>query len=102
MDEKDYVVHSAYMRTIESGFSVVRPTYHGITFAADHNGKILNQMDSDEPTDGGIMYVDPLTQGVNTLYAYIGDIFGWVCVIGLIRLIPLSIVLRIKLKKKEV
>jgi hypothetical protein len=40
MAEKDLVVHSAYMRTIEGGFSVVRPTYHGITFAADYNGNI--------------------------------------------------------------
>ena len=99
MNEKDLVVHSAYMRTIESGFSVVRPTYHGITFAADFNGKILDQMDSDE-TEEGIMYVDLPTQGVNTLYAQIGDIFGWICVFGLVGLIPLNIVLRIKQKKK--
>lgn len=99
MAEKDLVVHSAYMRTIESGFSVLRPTYHGITFAADYNGKIFNQMDSDEPTNGGIMYVDLPTQGVDTLYAQIGDIFGWICVCGLLGLIPFNIVLRIKQNK---
>ncbi|UCE51806.1 MAG: carbon-nitrogen hydrolase family protein [Desulfobacterales bacterium] len=101
MAEKDLVVHSAYMRTIESGFSVVRPTYHGITFAADYNGKILDQMDSDEPINGGIMYADLPTQGINTLYTQIEDILGWICVVGLLGLIPLSIVLRIKQKKEK-
>jgi apolipoprotein N-acyltransferase len=101
MAEKDLVVHSVYMRTIESGFSVVRPTYHGITFAADYNGDILDQMDSDE-TDDGILYADIPTQGVNTLYTHIGDVLGWLCVVGLLGLIPISVVLRIKQKKEMV
>jgi apolipoprotein N-acyltransferase len=101
MAEKDLVVHSAYMRTIEGGFSVVRPTYHGITFVADYNGNILDQMDSDE-TDDGILYADLPTQGVNTLYTAIGDVLGWVCVVGLLGLVPLSIVLRIKQKRENV
>jgi apolipoprotein N-acyltransferase len=100
MAEKDLVVHSAYMRTLEGGFSVVRPTYHGITFVADYNGNILDQMDSDE-TDDGILYADLPTQGVNTLYTAIGDVLGWVCVVGLLGLIPLSIVLRIKQKREN-
>jgi apolipoprotein N-acyltransferase len=100
MAEKDLVVHSAYMRTIEGGFSVVRPTYHGITFAADYSGNILDQMDSADPGDG-IMYADLPTQGVNTLYTRIGDVLGWICVVGLLGLIPLSIVLRIEQKKEK-
>jgi hypothetical protein len=36
---------------------------------------------------------------LNTLYTQIGDILGWICVVGLVGLIPLSIILRIKLKK---
>jgi hypothetical protein len=36
---------------------------------------------------------------LNTLYAQIGDVLGWICVVGLVGLIPLSIILRIKLKK---
>lgn len=101
MAEKDLVIHSAYMRTIENGFSVVRPTYHGITFAADYNGKILTQMDSDDPVNGGIMYADLPTEGIDTLYAQIGDIFGWLCVVGLGSMIPISFLIRSKIRKKQ-
>jgi apolipoprotein N-acyltransferase len=99
MTERDYYIHSSYMRTIEYGFSLVRPSQNGITLAADYNGNILNQMRFDDPGDG-IMYADIPTQGVNTLYTQIADILGWICVIGLLGLIPLSIVLRIREKRK--
>jgi len=97
---KGLIIHSSYMRTIEHGFSLVRPTQDGITVAVDYNGNILDQMDSADPGDG-ILYADIPTQGVNTLYTQIGDVLGWICVIGLLGLIPLSIVLRIKQKKEK-
>lgn len=56
-------------------------------------------MDFTDPGDG-IMYADIPTHGVNTLYTQIGDVLGWVCVVGLLGMIPLSIFLRIKQKKE--
>jgi len=88
---KDLVINYGYMRAIENGFSLVRATYNGITFAADFNGNILNQMDFDE-TEDGIMYANVPTKGVRTLYPHIGDIFGWICVLGLVALIVMSII----------
>lgn len=96
---KGLIVHSVYMRTIEYGFSLVRPTQDGITVAVDYNGNILNQMDSADPGDG-ILYADIPTQGVNTLYTKVGDVLGWVCVAGLLGLIALSMVLSIKKRRK--
>jgi len=87
------------LRTIENGYSIVRPVYNGYSYTVDHNGKLLADMDSDN-TDTGIMYADVPTKGVNTIYATIGDLLGWMCVFGLLGLIPLSIVLRIKQKKE--
>ena len=87
---KGLVVHSVYMRTIENGFSLVCPTFNGITIAADYNGNILNQMDSDE-TEDGIMYADIPTKGIKTIYSTIGDSFAWLCVLGLLGFIVLSI-----------
>jgi len=58
-------------------------------------------MDFADPGDG-IMYAELPMQGVNTLYTQIGDVLGWICVVGLVGLIPLSIILRIKLKKNTV
>ncbi len=72
-----------WLRTIENGFSFVRPTYNGITFAADYNGNILAQMDSDETKDG-IMYAEVPTKGTKTLYPTIGDLLGWFSVLGLL------------------
>jgi apolipoprotein N-acyltransferase len=99
--EQGLVIHSSYMRTIEHGFSLVRPSQHGISIAVDYNGNILNQMYFSDPGDG-IMYADIPTKGVNSLYTQVGDILGWICVVGLVGMIPLSIVLRIKHKKEKV
>jgi len=97
--EQGLVIHSSYLRTIEHGFSLVRPSQHAITVAVDYDGNILNQMDFADPGDG-IMYADIPTQGVNTLYTQIGDVLGWVCVAGLVGLIPLYIVLSVSKKRK--
>jgi apolipoprotein N-acyltransferase len=66
----------------------------------DYNGKLLASMDSDE-TDTGIMYADVPTKGGNTLYTKIGDLLGWICVVGFLGFLPLNIVLRIKQKKEK-
>jgi apolipoprotein N-acyltransferase len=80
--------HSAWYLTcaVENGFSFVRPTYNGYSYAADYNGKELAYMKSDDTKDG-IMYADVPTQGIKTLYAIIGDFFGWLNVVGVMILI---------------
>ncbi|MBC8442296.1 MAG: hypothetical protein H8D87_21735 [Deltaproteobacteria bacterium] len=78
------------LRTIENGYSIVRPVYNGYSYAMDHNGKLLADMDSDN-TKTGIMYADVPTKGVNTIYATLGDLLGWLCVLGLGVFIVLSI-----------
>ncbi len=74
------------LSTIENGFSFVRPTYNGYSYAADYHGEVINYMHSDE-TDEGIMYAQVPTQGIDTLYPVVGDILGWICLIGLLPLI---------------
>ena len=63
-------------RSLENGFTQIRPTYDGITYAMDPYGRILNRMakGAGEP---GIMFVDAPTEGVRTLYALFGDWLGW-------------------------
>ena len=80
--------HSAWYSTcaVENGFSFVRPTYNGYSYAADYNGKELVHMKSDD-TKYGIMYADVPTQGIKTLYSMIGDLLGWLNVFGLLGLI---------------
>lgn len=88
-------INCGYMRGIENGFSLIRATYNGISFASDFNGKILATMPFDK-NETGIMYADVPTRGVKTLYPHIKDIFGWICVLGLIGLIIISIIRKIK------
>jgi apolipoprotein N-acyltransferase len=52
-------------------------------------------MDSDL-TDTGIMYAEVPTQGVKTLYSRVGDMLGWLCVVGFLGFLPLNLFLRRK------
>ena len=63
-------------RAVENGFTHVRPTYDGITYAMDPYGRVLARMDRGvgEP---GIMYADVPVKGVRTVYARFGDWLGW-------------------------
>lgn len=63
-------------RSVENGFTHIRPTYDGITYAMDPYGRILTQMNRGLG-EAGIMYADVPTQGVRTLYARFGDWLGW-------------------------
>jgi len=82
--------------TIENGFSFVRPTYNGYSYAADYHGNELTHMDSDQAEDG-IMYADVPVQGIKVLYPIIGDLFGWLCVVAMLILIGLIIVKKAQL-----
>lgn len=66
-------------RAIENGFTNIRPTYNGVSYAIDPYGRILGQMDSAEG-GSGIMLVDVPTNGTGTLYTRWGDWFGWLSV----------------------
>jgi len=88
------------LRSIEYGFSFVRPTYNGISFFEDYNGNILTKMDSKD-AGSGIIYAEVPTKGVKTLYSVLGDLLGWLCIIGVMVLIVFSIVIKIMDDKKE-
>lgn len=83
-----------YMRAIENGFSFLRPTYHGVTFAVDYSGNILAKMRS----DSDIMYAEVPTRGTATLYTRVGDLLGWICLLGLAGLIVLHVARAIRRK----
>jgi apolipoprotein N-acyltransferase len=85
------------LRAIENGFSMVRPVYNGFSFAVDYNGKILAEMDSDN-TEDGIMYANVPTKGIKTIYSIIGDLLGWLCVLGFVAFVVMSIMGRVHKK----
>lgn len=84
--------------TIENGFSFVRPTYNGYSYAADYHGKELAHMDPDL-TEDGIMYADIPVRGIRVPYPTLGNIFAWINLLALALLIVL-VLLRNKAKNK--
>lgn len=62
---------------IENGFSLVRPTYNGYSYASDYNGHIINHMQMDQ-TQSGLLYSNVPIKGITTIYGKIGDVFGWI------------------------
>jgi apolipoprotein N-acyltransferase len=80
----------ASFRAIENGFSMIRADYHGLSTAVDYHGTILAQM-NDLTTENRIMIADIPKQGIKTIYSKIGDLFAWLCVLGLLGVIALTI-----------
>jgi apolipoprotein N-acyltransferase len=66
-------------RAVENGFTHIRPTYDGITYAMDPYGRVLARMDRGVG-EAGIMFVNVPTKGVRTVYARFGDWLGWTSV----------------------
>lgn len=84
------VTHSNTLRAIENGFSLVRPVKNGVSFAADYHGRTLSSMNY-FTTSNGIMYADVPTKGIRTVYAFTGDLFAWLCVLGFVGFIVVAI-----------
>ena len=76
--------------SIENGFSLVRPSYNGYTYASDYNGKVIEHMNFDE-TEDGIMYANVPIKGIKVIYPIVGDMLGWLSLIAMFIIIVLAI-----------
>jgi apolipoprotein N-acyltransferase len=72
--------HMAITRAIENGFSLARPAGPGLSVATDNRGKIISSMDF-FTTDEQVMYADVPAQHSFTIYAQVGDVFAWLCIV---------------------
>ncbi len=78
----------AYMsvfRAIENGFSMIRPAGDGLSLAVDYQGRVLAAK-NEARTNQRIMFADLPLKGVRTVYAFIGDSFAWLCILGFLAL----------------
>jgi apolipoprotein N-acyltransferase len=75
--------HMAMMRAIENGVSVVRVADNGLSVIADPYGRVLASMDHFTAGERVIVAQVP-TQGVRTVYPIIGDLFGWLAILGFV------------------
>jgi apolipoprotein N-acyltransferase len=87
--------YDATFRAIENGYSLVRESAQGLSMTVDYEGHVLATSDY-YTTDDQIMVASVPTHGVHTIYATIGDLFAWLCLLGLVILIGLALIQRRK------
>jgi apolipoprotein N-acyltransferase len=83
----------ATFRAIENGVWLVRPSLSGISTVVDPQGRVLAQVSAfgpEEPTAVAMV----ATQGTSTPYAQFGDVFAYMCLVGLAMLAGLAIAQR--------
>lgn len=77
------VAHSQMVsfRAIENGVSIFRPTSQGISLAIDPFGRTIGSMDATR-VDERVFVAQLPNQRVVTVYAVVGELFGWLTVVG--------------------
>lgn len=85
-----HTLKMARLRAIENGYSLVRIAYDSQSAAFDYLGNVLATQDT---TGSGshVMFADVPIHGVKTVYNRIGDLFAWLCVLGLLLAITLAV-----------
>jgi apolipoprotein N-acyltransferase len=79
----------AVFRAIENGSSMLRATSSGFSGAVDPWGRVLGVTDHFSGARTLVSEV-PLA-GVRTVYSYTGDLFAWLCILGLMAAIATAI-----------
>lgn len=81
----------AAFRAVESGVSLVRPARWGISSVVDPLGRVLAVSDHFTTMDRSVVGYVPIS-GTRTLYASVGDAFGWLSVLCLATLASWSLI----------
>ena len=89
----------ATFRAIENGFSLVRATTSGLSIATDAVGHTLAAMDYFDTPSGHVMVAQVYTHSTPTLYDYVGNVFEWLCIVGLL---VLAVIAVLKLQQMDV
>ena len=70
-------------RAIENGTSLIRPSGGDISLMTDYQGRVIASQNYSASNDGILLASVP-THGVSTIYSHIGDVFAYLCTIGLL------------------
>jgi apolipoprotein N-acyltransferase len=80
----------AVFRAIENGVSVFRQSDNALSIVADPYGRTLAAVDHFTASEWVTVAQVP-THGVFTVYSVIGDLFGWLSVIGFVAIVAWSV-----------
>lgn len=89
---------NSVMRGIENGVTTIHVSDMGLSVITDPYGRILASMDHYPKGERALVAQVP-TKGVWTLYPIIGDLFGWLAVVGTFGLVIWGIVQTLRLRK---
>lgn len=67
----------AVFRGIEQGFNLVRHTSHGLSIAADYQGRVRGFMDHYQTSGDRQLIAEVPIRGVRTIYSRTDDLFSW-------------------------
>ena len=84
------ITYSQMLRSVEYGFSFIRPCNYGLSIAVDYYGRVLGSMNS-FTTPLETMYAHVPVKGKSTLYTIIGDLFAWICCGALLSIVFVNI-----------
>ena len=78
-----------YYRGIENGMSVIRETASGQSLISDAKGRMIEEASSFDTPEASewIIRGEMPTKGCQTIYLHIGDVFAYLCILGLLVLI---------------
>jgi apolipoprotein N-acyltransferase len=89
-DIKNTHARMARLRAIENGVAILRSASGGISIAVDSSGRVLSRSDYYHNAGEVVFCALPL-ENISTVYAKIGDLFPWICIISSILMILLSL-----------
>ncbi|MCK6512730.1 hypothetical protein L6R29_22620 [Myxococcota bacterium] len=77
-----YHTQMASLRAIENGAALLRVVNNGYSAAYDAKGRLLGGMDAFTTQSHQLAIDLPVRSHHRTLYAFIGDLFAWLCLLG--------------------
>jgi apolipoprotein N-acyltransferase len=88
----------AVFRAIENGVSVFRQSDNALSIVADPYGRTLAAVDHFTASEWVTVAQVP-THGVFTIYSVIGDLFGWLSVLGFVAMVVWGVVRWLRLRR---
>lgn len=97
-DDAWLAAHMTKLRGVENGYAVVRSSRNGLLSVSDAHGRMIAQARSTSLPGASLFTTATVGPRKATIYTRIGDALGWLCVAGMVLLIPASVIRRRRMR----